>query len=148
MESNIQGKSFLKEVLTFPKLGTVLRSHHIAKSTTEQCGGSSSDWMKFCSSVSGKLKALKVVQLKEEEMLEFPGCTRHCPAQLLVFSKFKVTLSNWKVLLKGHKMLHKQYSKKAPPSQEEGPMQFLKPTEGSKISPERLIILCKFQLQP
>lgn len=70
MESNIQGKSFLKEVLTFPKLGTVLRSHHIAKSTTEQCGGSSSDWMKFCSSVSGKLKALKVVQLKEEEMLE------------------------------------------------------------------------------
>lgn len=25
-------------------MGTVLRSHHIAKSGTEQCGGSNSDW--------------------------------------------------------------------------------------------------------
>lgn len=45
----------------------------MAQSPTEQCGGSSSGWMKFCSSVSGNQKsteALKVVQLKGEEMLE------------------------------------------------------------------------------
>lgn len=45
-------------------------------------------------------------------------------------------------------MLHKHYSKQAPPSQEGGPMQFLKLTEGEKLSPELLIISCKFQLQP
>lgn len=35
-----------------------------------------------------------------------------------------------------------------PPSQEGGPMQFLKLTESLKIDPELLIILAKFQLQP
>lgn len=58
-----------------------------------------------------------------------------------------VTLSSWEVLLKGHKMLHKHYSKRDPPSQEGGSMQFLKLTKGLKMSPELVIILCKSQLQ-